>query len=92
MAGMYTAPERIERDGYLVAFEGEVMSEEEAARRGLLGPAEPEIAAEPVEITGDEELEAMNVSELRALAARAGIALARNAAKAKAIEALKAAR
>lgn len=36
MNGMYTCLERVERDGYLIAFEGEVMSEEEARRRGLI--------------------------------------------------------
>lgn len=36
MNGMYTCPERVERDGYLIAFEGESMSEEEARRRGLI--------------------------------------------------------
>lgn len=43
--GTYTCPKRVERDGYLVAFEGEVMTMDEAARRGLVG-AEPE---KPVE-------------------------------------------
>lgn len=38
--GTYTCPERVERDGYLVAYEGEEMSMDEAARRGLL--PEPE--------------------------------------------------
>lgn len=32
---MYTSKERVIRDGYLIAFEGEVMSDEEAAARGL---------------------------------------------------------
>lgn len=38
---MYTSKERVIRDGYLIAFEGEVMSDDEAAKRGLLDP-EPE--------------------------------------------------
>lgn len=38
---MYTSKERVIRDGYLIAFEGEVMSDEDAAKRGLLDP-EPE--------------------------------------------------
>lgn len=38
---MYTSKERVIRDGYLIAFEGEVMSDEEATKRGLLDP-EPE--------------------------------------------------
>lgn len=35
MAGLYIA-ERTERDGVLVAYEGEAMSEAEAKRRGLI--------------------------------------------------------
>ena len=35
---MYTSENRVIRDGYLIAFEGEVMSDEEAAKRGLLDP------------------------------------------------------
>lgn len=38
---MFTSKERVIRNGYLIAFEGEVMSDEEAAARGLLDP-EPE--------------------------------------------------
>lgn len=34
--GTYICPERVERDGYLVAFEGEVMSMDEAVKRGLV--------------------------------------------------------
>lgn len=39
---MYTSNERVIRDGHLIAFDGEVMSDEEAERRGLVGepPAE----------------------------------------------------
>lgn len=33
---MFTSHERVVRNGYLIAFAGEVMSDEEAARRGLL--------------------------------------------------------
>lgn len=39
--GIWTCPERIERDGVLVAFEGERMTMAEAERRGLLEKAEP---------------------------------------------------
>ena len=31
----YPSPQRVVRDGHLVAFEGEVMSTDEAVRRGL---------------------------------------------------------
>ena len=46
---MWTCPERVERGGYLVAFEGERMTEEEAAERGLLRPepVEPDEVEEP---------------------------------------------
>lgn len=33
--GIYRVPERIERDGRLIAFAGEIMTEEEAAEREL---------------------------------------------------------
>ena len=96
MGAMYTASERVVRDGYLVAFAGEVMAEDEAIRRGLLTQPEPETEPEPepepVEIPADDELDAMGVSELRALAEAAGLGLAKNAGKAKLLEALKAAR
>lgn len=39
--GTYTSPERVERDGWLVAFEGEEMTMDEAVKRGLV-PTEPE--------------------------------------------------
>ena len=39
--GTYVCPERVERDGYLVAFEGEVMTMNEAVKRGLVAD-EPE--------------------------------------------------
>ena len=39
MTGTYTSPKRVERDGRLVAFEGEVMTMDEAASRGLVKEA-----------------------------------------------------
>lgn len=43
MNGMFVCPKRVERNGYLVAFEGEVMTMDEAANRGLVqNAAEPE--------------------------------------------------
>lgn len=33
---MYVCDKRVIRDGHLVAFEGEVMTEDEARRRGLV--------------------------------------------------------
>ena len=43
---MYTSENRVIRDGYLIAFEGEAMSDEEAAKRGLLDP-EPDEKPKP---------------------------------------------
>ncbi|OFK22927.1 hypothetical protein [Olsenella sp. HMSC062G07] len=45
---MYTSNERVIRNGHLIAFEGEVMPDEEAARRGLSSelPAGEEPAGE----------------------------------------------
>ena len=41
--GTFTCPRRVERGGYLVAFEGEVMTMDEAVKRGLVSdePEEP---------------------------------------------------
>lgn len=44
---MWTCPERVIRNGYLVAYEGEVMGEDEARRRGILPPVEPDEVEEP---------------------------------------------
>lgn len=51
--GMYISEERIERDGYLIAYAGEVMSEDEARKRGLIDVpiAEPT----PIEPPSSEE-------------------------------------
>ena len=38
---MYTSVERVERGGFLIAYKGEVMSEDEAKRRGLLAEPKP---------------------------------------------------
>lgn len=63
---MFTCPERVIRDGKLVCFAGQVMSEEEAEALGLAGaPASPEAPAAPKEPTAAEikaELEALGVS------------------------------
>lgn len=39
--GLFTCPKRVERNGYLVAFEGEIMSEDDARKRGLLADGAP---------------------------------------------------
>lgn len=65
---MFTSKKRVIRNGFLVAFEGEVMSDEEAAKRGLLDPepeeklkakptrrkAKPKPKPEPVEDEGED--------------------------------------
>ena len=38
MEGTYICPERVVRDGRLVAFEGERMTMEEAVKRGVAKP------------------------------------------------------
>lgn len=53
MEGTYTSKKRVERDGYLVAFEGERMTMDEAVRRGLV---KPKAAKEP-ERKSEKELE-----------------------------------
>lgn len=42
MGGMYVSPERVERGGWLIAYAGEKMMMEEAARRGLVRNEAPE--------------------------------------------------
>lgn len=70
MEGMYTSRKRVERDGWLIAFEGEVMSMDEAARRGLLdgereeeGPKEGEAKKKGKKVKADwiAEAEALGV-------------------------------
>lgn len=63
---MFTSKKRVIRNGFLVAFEGEVMSDEEAAARGLLDPepeekpkaktprSKPKPKPEPVEDEGED--------------------------------------
>lgn len=38
---MYTSKKRVTRDGYLIAYKGERMSDEEARKRGLLADEKP---------------------------------------------------
>lgn len=79
--GTYICPERVERDGYLVAFEGEVMTMDEAVKRALVSdePEEPkgkkklkdEWAAE-AEALGIEVPKKATVEEIKALIEAAG--------------------
>ena len=94
-SGVYTAPERVERDGYLVCFAGERMTMAEAERRGLVEPGQPD-GSEPAEAATDAEpadaaaLEAraadlvatMKAVELRAMAADLGCEVPDGATKA----------
>ena len=52
---MFVSKERVTRDGYLIAYEGEEMSEEEAALRGLLTEEQPANEA-PEEESGELEV------------------------------------
>lgn len=61
--GIYRVPERIERDGRLIAFAGEIMTEEEAAERGILPGHEAEEKTE--EETVERELKDFSNSELK---------------------------
>ena len=45
--GTYTCPKRVERNGRLVAFAGEVMTMDEAERRGLAAVEAPEKQKKP---------------------------------------------
>lgn len=45
---MYVSPKRVTRNGYLIAYKGEEMSEDEALSRGLLKPkAKPKRTRKP---------------------------------------------
>jgi len=60
--GTYICQKRVERDGYLVAFEGEVMSMDEAVKRGLV-PDKPEEPKKPEKRRADwiSEAEALGI-------------------------------
>ena len=62
----YTSPKRVVRDGHLIAFEGEVMSTDEAVRRGLA--VEAVKAPEP-------QAEDLTVKEIKAKLEEAGAAV-----------------
>lgn len=72
---MFTCKERVVRDGHLVAFAGEVMTDEEAAKRGLNKAAEPEnVPTDP---------EDMTVPQLKAFLDSKGIEHPKSAKKAE---------
>lgn len=61
--GIYRVPERVERDGRLIAFAGEIMTEEEAAERGVLPCHEAE--EKPEEEAAERELGGFSNPELK---------------------------
>lgn len=54
---MYTSGERVVRDGRLVAFEGEEMTDQEAEARGLTATGDAEKAEEPEGTDAEDEPE-----------------------------------
>lgn len=78
MVPMYTSTRRVERNGRLIAFKGEVMTEKEAKSRGLLTP-KPEPA--PV-------VPSMSMKRDELLALAAGLDIPEGATKAAILEAL----
>ena len=68
----YTSPKRVVRDGHLIAFEGEVMSADEAVRRGLA--IEAVKAPEP-------QAEDLTVKEIKAKLDAEGIEYLQHAAR-----------
>lgn len=91
-------PKRIVRDGRLVAFAGEYMSEAEAKRRGIfdeINPAEEtkqegaaeEVAEEPAEETKQEaDFDDMTVAELHTFIEEHGSDASAKAKKAELVE------
>lgn len=77
---MFVCNERVVRDGRLVAFEGEEMTEEEAAARGLASSVQPE-PEEP-------KLEELTVAQLREIAEQEGVEVPAKAKKADIIDAI----
>ena len=75
---MFVCNERVVRNGRLVAFEGEEMTEEDAAARGLAATAQPE-PEEP-------QLEDLTVAQLREIAEQEGVDLPAKAKKADIID------
>lgn len=51
---MYTSKERVVRDGYLVAYAGEEMTDDEARARGLIDEAKPKRAKRKAKTDEDE--------------------------------------
>ena len=62
--GIYRVPERVERDGRLIAFAGEIMTEEEAAERELGGFSNPELKEYILEHGGEFKAKATHAELL----------------------------
>jgi|GEM_PF-3172171 len=60
---MYTSGERVVRDGRLVAFEGEEMTDQEAEARGLAATGDAERAEEPEKVEEPEKTDAEDEPE-----------------------------
>lgn len=79
---LFTCPERVVRNGVLIAFKGEKMSETEAKRRGVFDlkkpakePEQVEAVEEPAEESAKEpeqDFESMTNDELKAYIAGHG--------------------
>ena len=92
MSGMYTSPERVVRDGYVIAFEGEFMSEEDARRRGLIkdetAPEAPEDKTPEAPEDKTPDLSKLKKPELLALCEERGITVPNKATVDQLIELL----
>lgn len=55
MNGTYVSKKRVERDGYLIAFEGEQMTMDEAVKRGLVKPEAEKPAPKGAKAPAKEE-------------------------------------
>lgn len=62
--GIYRVPERIERDGRLIAFAGEIMTEEEAVERKLEDLSNPELKEYILEHGGEFKAKATHADLL----------------------------
>lgn len=77
---MYVSENRVERDGFLIAFAGEQMSEEDAEARGLIGVTNGD--------SGEVALGDMTVKQLCVVAEECGIELPKKANKAEIVAAI----
>ena len=92
MSELYTCPERVERDGYLIAFEGEKMSMEDARYRGLIkdetAPEAPEGKTPEAPEDKAPDLSKLKKPELLALCEERGVTVPNKATVDQLIELL----